>query len=1476
MMKQRGKFVHGEWTTVLADISDKVRTIMDRHGSSAIGIYGGTAVNPCASMNIWRNLPGAFGTSQFYSTVTIDLAGMPLVAERISGHPWLQSQADPDAKMVILVGINPIISHGHTSCMPSPKKQLRQWADQGELWVVDPKRTESAEVATRHLAAWPGSEFMLLGYAVRELLRDGADQRFLDEFTTGIEDLRRAVERFTLDAVAAGTRRNAADIRDFVTAIRKAGRIGINCGTGISMGENANATLFMAWALHAVTGSLDRAGGAYFNPGFIRNLDKEGWTAADNSKAGPASRPDLPSRTGEYPCAAMADEIEAGNIKAMFIFAGNPILSLPDASRLTAAFAKLELVIMVDVIETASTPYATHLLPGTGQMEMADLTMFDYVQLAEYTRYVPRVVEPVADRKPLWWILKELARRLDIDIGIAEGASHDDDILRPLMEKARATFEDVRSCGGVLMSEGRTYGWTHTYLPDGRWNFGAPDLINQLASTVVNPGPLLLVPSRQKHRLNSQLNDGMANPKRPDRPLLSINPEDAQARQIEEGDRIAIRTGSGTVLALAHIDDRWRPGVVSLPHGFEDTNVNVLTSAQNVDRLSGMVTLGAFPVVIAKRARAPLVERTRLLRHLDEARAGRISLLRAPAGYGKSLLLRAWAKRLNRNQVDVVWINADEELVEPSRFISALMAAMTNADIDVNQSALSERPSLSARSDLRRFVATLRAYKKPLVIIIDDYARAAHAELDEFISHLLHSAPDHVHFAIATQTHFDVPLGTLWLDSQTIELTPQDLRMTEDEISSLFNHSLAAESLARLSAWTEGWPTAVALAQHYLSTTPNDEDRLEELFHTTNGDISRYLMDHMIKHLPEQHREMLIQTSFLESISDELAEAVIGFSGTRQILQDLEQSNILITPMDETGTWYRCHQILRNVMFGLLRRRGPRELSKLQLRASSWYKENGNLREAICYARDAGDFDRVANYIIEAGGIFHGVRYGDAAQQYLLERFPVEYFNKYPRVNLTRCYVLLRQGRHDFVADIIYNIGKRIKASQPTFADDPLLIRDLAFTGLLHAMFCSFCPASEHIAAVEKSIADTDPADYWLRGIMTNILSVVQYRRSDFRRAIESSDAAQFCYEQTNSSYNTAYQLITMAHIQAELADLERAKQNYHQARIIFTRSSYGDELDCLTVDLMTAALLYDQGRIDEATRANPPTEEIVEAGLDYFELLATSYRCSAMLALANDGPQAALNVLSRAIAMMRRKKHAEVERFLVLCQMELGLNEDLGVDYFSASAGSVDNIAEVGWWESDLRTLLNARLILKQGGTDQAVEMLDTHQKILGRVERVRNRIAALVELAVAHEVARNREQASEVLHEAIILALAGEVLRPFFERGKDLMPILQYLTTKKRLRDADVDQLGFVTKIITVWNGIHGKADSHLLTRREREITKLLVGRMSNKLIARNLDISPATVRFHLKKIYEKFGVNDRRLVADLAKEHKLLDQE
>jgi LuxR family transcriptional regulator, maltose regulon positive regulatory protein len=897
-----------------------------------------------------------------------------------------------------------------------------------------------------------------------------------------------------------------------------------------------------------------------------------------------------------------------------------------------------------------------------------------------------------------------------------------------------------------------------------------------------------------------------------------------------------------------------------------------------------MLSQGSLPTArIADDVTAParLVERQALLARLDLARSARISVIHAPAGYGKSVLLNAWAQKLRGESIDVAWINANEELAEPGQFLAALItstAGSRSPSHESSRSDLSTLPSLSPRPTIRRFVAALTERAYPLVIIIDAYERASNDELDVILGELLRTAPSQVHFAIATRMQLRVELSELWLNSNVCEFSPNQLRLTDEEIALLFNHSLDAEGIARISVWTEGWPVAVSLVHHHLSASKNDQSRLTQLLAEADGDISRYLMDQMLLRLPDEHRELLLQTSFLEIISDEVAEAVTGLDSARGILQDLERSNILISPVDNTGTSYSCHHLLRNVLFGQLRRRGRRELARLQLVAARWYQANGELREAIRCACAVPDFHLVAQLMLQLGGILYGVRNGALALRSLLEQLPPEFVSEYPRLSLAQAFVLVKEGRFDAASDLIRAVRRRLAgvAAQGSNSIDPLLARDLALAELTRAAYCGLYLGAKDLDVIEKATAEASSEDYWLRGLLNNLLCVVQYRQSDFRVALATAESAHYYYAQASSPNGVGHMHLHVGQIHLELADVRTAITHYRAARVSFETSFFGDDAGCAIADVMLSEALYEQGRICEARALCAPALAVAESGESHYEALVAGYRTLTALTLADEGALAAVRVLDRALALARRRRFVEVERYLLLRRLELELHagEHAGVENWPAPTPVLPSgdRASIGWREQDLKTILEARLSLQQNDRAQGIGLLEHLQESLAQLGRVCSRTVALVELALARRLDGKQSAALAHLHEAIMLAAPGTLLRPFFERARECLPLLSQLITEHGLSTADPAELDFVNKVMRAANEVNA-VEASLLSPREREIVQLLLGGTNNKLIARALGISPDTVRFHLKKIYEKFGVSDRRLVAEVARERGLL---
>jgi anaerobic selenocysteine-containing dehydrogenase len=609
------------WDDALDDLADRIATLQTEHGPDSVGMYMATAMSfDAAGGRIAHKLFASLGSRSRYTAVTIDTPCRPIVADLMAGNSGLMPCLDEStAGLTLFVGANPVVSHGHTTSLPDPVNRLRALAAAPrELWVVDPRRTETARLATRHLAIRPGSDHVLLAHVVRELLgpQGGADHDYLDRHANDVDRLAAAVAPFDRDRTVRETGLDATDVDHFVAALRRHRRVAAMTGTGVTMARSATATEWLLWCLGVITGSYEAPGGLWFNPGFMRCFDRRDLRPGPAERVavpGPPSRPDLPGFYGEYPCAAMVDEIEAGNLRALIVIGGNPANSLPGGERLDAALSSLDVLAVVDVVDSDTARLATHVLPSAGQLERADVP--DYVEQyypAVASHYTAAVVPPAASRKPVWWIAASLAERLGHRVlpgGIAPDDASDDTLLDSFCGRGRMPLDELRAAPTAVEAEPVVRGWVHErVLPAGRWRLAPRELVDELARLAAAPEhpvdlPLTLIPRRLLRTLNSQLRDVAAPGGRTERPTLLVHPDDASRHGVVDDMPITVRSAHGETDAVARIDDGIRPGVVSLPHGFADTRVGALVSGIDADPFTGMVLQSGIPVAITPHPR---------------------------------------------------------------------------------------------------------------------------------------------------------------------------------------------------------------------------------------------------------------------------------------------------------------------------------------------------------------------------------------------------------------------------------------------------------------------------------------------------------------------------------------------------------------------------------------------------------------------------------------------------------------------------------------------------------------------------------------------------------------------------------------------------------------------------------------------------------------------------------------------------------
>ena len=584
----------------LDDLAVALADVVEAHGLGSVGIFLGTAgyLDPAAA---WasRKLKTALATKHAYSTASIDSIAKVAVPILMTGTSTLVPHPDGDARLVLYVGSNPVVSHGHATTIPNPIERIRDARRQGEVWVIDPRRTETAALADGHLAPRPGTDHAVLAYVVRSLLADPVDADHLEtlgESTTGLDALRDAVAPFDRQHVSALSGVAAGDLDALLAAVRRAGRLAVVSGTGTTMARAANVTEWLTWALLVITDSIDQPGGMWCNPGYFARLDRrEVLPSVRFEPSGPPSMPGVARMNDEWPAALIPAEIEAGRLRALIVLGGNPALALPDQERVAAAFRSLDVLVVLDIGPTATTDLATHAFGCADQLERPDLTALDMFTNVLATQYTDAVVEASEGRPPMWRMLCLIGQRLGLDVlgkGADAAVTPTDTILGRL---ARGTdIDELRRADGPVIDADAVHGWIGSRLPHA-WDLAPAPLVAQLDELPDLP-VLVATPRRQLRRQNGRAYRDT------DRPEALVHPDDAARTGVVDGALVEVRSAHGSLELTARITDHLPAGSVSIPHGWGDTNVNLLTSATELDALTGMPLYSGIPVELHRVA----------------------------------------------------------------------------------------------------------------------------------------------------------------------------------------------------------------------------------------------------------------------------------------------------------------------------------------------------------------------------------------------------------------------------------------------------------------------------------------------------------------------------------------------------------------------------------------------------------------------------------------------------------------------------------------------------------------------------------------------------------------------------------------------------------------------------------------------------------------------------------------------------------
>lgn len=621
------------WDEALDQTADALMNAYREYGVDSIGAYfGNPSVHNYGMLTHQNHLFRWLRTRNRFSATSVDQLPHHLVSLWLFGHKSLFPIPDIDrSEYFLMLGANPLASNGSIWTVPDVKKRIKDLkARGGKLLVIDPRRTETAELASEHLAIVPGSDALFLAAVLNTLFSEKlADPRKLRDFVTGLDDVERAVGNFTAEraathcGIAADTIRRVA--REFAAADAAIcyGRM------GVSTQRFGALCQWLIQIINIATGNLDREGGSLFTLPAVDQVPRTGPGGFGRHRSRVRG---LPEFDRELPAAALAEEITSpgeGQIRVLFTAAGNPVLSTPNGRALDEALPTLEFMVSLDPYLNETTRHADIILPPTSPLEHDHYDIAFHINAIRNTaRYNPPVFAPEADKLHDWEVFTQLGARIAaalgeeakadtaphemIDAGLQYGPYGKDTPYDLSLEKLRA------NPSGIDMGPLKPMLPERLLTADKQIDCATPAPIADLERLAAEfageaSSELKLIGRRHVRSNNSWMHNYHRLVKGKTRDQLLVNPEDLEKFQLTDGGKALLRSRSGEVTVTVQQSDCVMPGVVSLPHGFGhnrpgiqmDTAVrhagvscNDVTDAQYLDELSGNAAVNGVPVSI--------------------------------------------------------------------------------------------------------------------------------------------------------------------------------------------------------------------------------------------------------------------------------------------------------------------------------------------------------------------------------------------------------------------------------------------------------------------------------------------------------------------------------------------------------------------------------------------------------------------------------------------------------------------------------------------------------------------------------------------------------------------------------------------------------------------------------------------------------------------------------------------------------------
>jgi LuxR family maltose regulon positive regulatory protein len=847
------------------------------------------------------------------------------------------------------------------------------------------------------------------------------------------------------------------------------------------------------------------------------------------------------------------------------------------------------------------------------------------------------------------------------------------------------------------------------------------------------------------------------------------------------------------------------------------------------------------------------VPRPRLIARLDLGfqQGCRLTLVSAPAGFGKTTLITEWLSHFPTPKSHFTadhcaWLTLDLQDNDPTRFMTYLIAAIAQIEPGTGEAtaAVLQSPQPPPpQTALTTLINEIAAFTSLSILVLDDYHLIQTPTIHQQFTFFLENLPPNLHLVLLTREDPLLPLARWRAQGRVSEIRQSDLSFTAEETAAFISHtmglSLSPEDTGALERRTEGWIAGLQLAaiamrsliQPGTAATDGPTGEIRDFIEAFTGS-SRYILDYLVEEVferqPVEVQQFLLQTAFLDRLSPSLCDHVTGRDDSRELLHGLEQSNLFIVPLDQDRQWYRYHRLFAELLRHRLRQAGDQDLARLHGRASHWYRSNGLWEEAVNHALASQDWDIVERAIIPAAG--QAIRQSQIA---LLggwvDRIPDEQIRSRHWLATLKGWALLPSGELD-EADKYADLAESLLPP-----DAPILDRGVLFV-LRNYLAMSRYDVGRVISMGEEALqllASEDP--YFLRGAILNNLAHAYSMLGDL-------PAATRAFRQLAQEGRRADHLLTRAGALVSLASLLNLQGQRTEAMDL-CRQAIAECVDSRGRPLPMAGFAHViLGTLHHDAYDLQQAHHHLQRGLSIAETRGSSgWELNGVAALAP--LQQALGQQQDALNTVETLRQATSQIDVPFVETQIGAIE-ADIRFRQGDSAAFRWLDTSGFSPADrpdhmreYAYLIFARLLLGRGRTDDAGPMLASLEEFARGGNRRRSLIVVHILRCLAQLSAGDESSAVQFLQQAPALAHLLSRIRPAAPSFVDQL----------------LNQIAQTAAVVV-------QPLAEPLSAREQEVMQLIAAGLSNREIADQLVISVGTVKTHAHHIYAKLDVTGR----------------